>query len=132
MSPVIVDSCCWIDRLRGGRDIRQELLPLLRAGMLYNCGVIRAEVLRGIQSEQARDGLGAFFDIIPEIPCDAKMWREVSRVAWDLARREVHPPIPDLMIAQSSLRVGAVLVTFDAHFDEIPGLRLSKDLPLGP
>lgn len=129
MSPVIVDSCFWIDRLREGRDIRQELLPLLRAGMLYNCGVIRTEVLRGIISTQARNGLEAFFDIIPEIPSDTKIWRDVSRIAWELARGGDHPPIPDLLIAVSSIRIGAILVTFDAHFDRIPGLRLSENLP---
>jgi predicted nucleic acid-binding protein len=129
MRPVVVDSCFWIDRLRTGQDIRQELLPLLRAGMLYNCGVIRAEVLRGMKSPRARDGLESFFDIIPEIPSDSKIWREVSRLAWDLGRSGEHPPIPDLVIAVSCLRVGATLVTDDAHFDNIPGLRLSEELP---
>lgn len=129
MSPVIVDSCIWIDELRRGRDVRQMLLPLLRVGRLYNCGVVRAEVVRGIKSTRARDGLEAFFDIIPEIPSDAKLWRDVSRIAWDLARAGNHPPMTDLVIAVSSLRIGAILVTVDGHFNGIPGLRLSEDLP---
>ncbi len=110
-------------------DAQSFSLVFCGAGMLYNCGVIRAEVLRGIRSIQARDGLEAFFDVIPELPSDTKIWRDVSRVAWALARGGDHPPIPDLLIAVSSLRVGATLVTFDARFRRIPGLRLSENLP---
>ncbi len=71
VKPLLVDSAVYIDCLRRGRDIRQELLPHLRAGILYNSGVIRAEVLRSLKAPTVHDGMEAFFDIIPEIPTDA-------------------------------------------------------------
>ena len=126
---VIVDSCIWIGIMRQGRDPRQELMPLLRVGHLYNCGVIRAEVLRGMKVESRRRDLEAFFDIIPEVPTDAKIWRLVSNMGWTLARMGKTPPVTDLTIAACTMRARATLITADAHFDDIPGLNLSEDLP---
>jgi len=42
--PHLVDSAAYIDMMRAGKDPRQVLAPMLRAGLLYNCGVVRAEV----------------------------------------------------------------------------------------
>ena len=126
---VIVDSCIWIGFMRSGRDPRQELMPLLRAGHLYNCGVIRAEVLRGMKFEKRMRELEAFFDIIPEVPTDAKIWRQVSTMGWSLARLGKTPQVTDLTIAACAMRTRATLVTVDKHFDALPGLNLSATLP---
>lgn len=129
MTAILVDSACYIDLLRAGVDVRQKLLPAMRAGELYNCGVVRAEVLRGMKVPRFRDGMEAFFDIVPEVPTDARLWRHVSELGWQLGRAGKWPPVTDLVIAACALRVGAVLVSPDAHFEGIPVLRLSKSLP---
>ncbi len=129
MTPLLVDTAVYIDHLRAGEDIRQVLMPFLRAGVLFNCGVVRAEVLRGIKSPAARDGMLAFFDIVPEVPCDARLWRTVSQLGWQLGRAGKWPPVTDLAIAASALRAGARLVSPDNHFLDIPGLVVLKRLP---
>lgn len=129
MSAILVDSAVYIDLLRAQIDIRQRLLPFMRAGDLYNCGVVRAEVLRGVKTARIHDGLRDFYDIIPEVPCDAKLWREVSELAWTLQRQGKSPPVTDLAIAVCALRVDARLVSPDAHFQDIPGLTVLTELP---
>lgn len=129
MTPLLVDSAVYIDRLRAGVDVRQKLLPFLRAGNLYHCGVVRAEVLRGMKSSKTRDGMEAFFDVVPEVPLDARLWRAVSQLGWQLGRRGKWPPVTDLAIAACAIRVGATLVSPDAHFEDVPGLDLVTDLP---
>jgi predicted nucleic acid-binding protein len=129
MTNLVVDSSAYIDLLRAGVDVRQPLVPFLRSGKLYNCGVIRAEVLRGMKTPSALAGLEEFFDIVPEIPSDAKLWRQVSQLGWDLARKGKWPPVTDLIIAASCLRIGATLVTRDAHFQNIPRLKILQDIP---
>ena len=126
---LLVDSAVYIDLLRAGIDVRQRLLPALQAGELYNCGVVRAEVLRGIKSPRIRAGMEAFFDITPEVPTDAKMWREVSELGWELGRRGKSPPVTDLAIAACALRIRATLVSPDAHFTDVPSLSLRTELP---
>jgi predicted nucleic acid-binding protein len=125
----LIDSAAYIDLMRAGEDPRQVLAPLLRAGRLYSCGIVRAEVLRGIKIEKACRQMEQFFDIVPEIPADPRLWREVSQLGWDLGRRGKWPPVTDLAIAASALRINATLVSPDAHFQDIPNLPLTQSLP---
>lgn len=129
MTNLMVDSAAYIDLLRAGVDVRQLLVPYLRTAKLYNCGVIRAEVLRGVKVPAARKGLEDFFDIIPEVPTDAKLWRQVAHLGWDLGRKGKWPPVTDIAIAASCLRIGATLVSTDAHFQDIPGLNVIEKIP---
>lgn len=126
---LLVDSAVYIDLLRARVDVRQRLLPVLQAGALYNCGVVRAEVLRGVINPRIKAGMEAFFDITPEVPTDAKMWRQVSEMAWELERKGKQPPLTDLVIAACALRIRATLISPDAHFRDVPDLLLRTDLP---
>lgn len=128
----LVDSAAYIDLMRAGQDPRQVLAPLLRAGRLYNCGVVRAEVLRGIKIEHRSVQMEQFFDIVPEIPTDARLWREVSHLGWELGRRGKWPPVSDLAIAVAALRVRAVVISPDAHFRDVPGLEVYATLDEAP
>lgn len=127
MAAILVDSAWIIDRMREGQDFRQRLVSALRAGQLYNSGVVRAEVLRGIKAPKMRDAVSDFFDIVPEVPCDALLWRNVSELGWVLGRRGKWPPVTDLAIAACALRVGATVISPDAHFRDIPELMVRAD-----
>lgn len=107
----------------------QHLLPVLRAGALYNCGVVRAEVVRGIKSLKLKADMERFFDITPEVPTDARLWRTVSELGWTLGRAGKWPPVTDLVIAASAMRIRATLISLDAHFLDVPGLLLRGELP---
>ncbi len=125
----LLDSAAYLDLMRTGVDPRRLLFPLVRDARLYNCGVVRAEVLRGMKVPRQHDELEAFFDIVPEVPTDARLWRGVTELGWELARKGRTPPVTDLAIAACALRVNATLVSPDAHFKGIPGLRLVPTLP---
>ncbi len=129
MTNLLIDSAVYIGLLRSGVDVRQRLLPFLSGGHLYNCGMVRAEVIRGMISPKARDGMLAFFDLIPEVPADARLWHYVSMLGWELGRKGKWPPITDLVIAASAMRVEAQLVSPDAHFEDIPGLKKLTEIP---
>lgn len=125
----MVDSAVYIDRLREGHDIRQELMPYLFNGLLYNCGVIRCEVVRGFRDRRLKAEMLAFFDIVPEVPTTARLWQQVAEMAWTLDRTIGGSlPLTDMLIARCAMNVGAELVSPDAHFENIPGLRLRKTL----
>ena len=115
--------------MRSLKDPRQVLVPYMMAGELYNCGVVRAEVLRGIKQPQVLSGMEAFFDIVPEVPTDAKLWRKVTELGWKLGRQGQWPPVTDLAIAACAMRVGATLISPDKHFEGIDGLTVLKSLP---
>ncbi|MFZ4765531.1 MAG: PIN domain-containing protein [Roseimicrobium sp.] len=126
---LLVDSAAYIDLMREGHDPRQVLMPYMVAGELYNCGIVRAEVLRGMRQPRELADMEAFFDIVPEVPTDPKLWRKVSELGWKLGRKGKWPPVTDLAIAACALRVGATVVSPDKHFEDIEGLSILKSLP---
>lgn len=123
-APHLIDSAAYIDMMRAGQDPRQVLAPMLKAGLLYSCGVVRAEVLRGIREQKHYDQMEAFFNIIPEVPTNARFWRDVSQLGWKLGRKGKWPPVSDLAIATAALITKAILVSPDAHFLDVPELTL--------
>lgn len=127
--PILLDSAVYIDRLRAGHDIRQDLMPFLANGLLYNCGLIRAEVIRGFRDARLKSEMTTFFNIVPEIPVTARLWQQVAELAWSLDRTVGgHRPLSDILIAKCAMHVGAILVSPDRHFEEIPGLKLRTRL----
>ncbi len=128
-SPILVDTAIYIDRLRAEQDIRQELMPYLASGMLYNCGVVRGEVICGIKDLRLKAEMTAFFNIIPEVPTSGQMWKQVAELAWLLDRStKWRFPMTDIIIARCAMNVGAVLVSPDKHFLDIPGLKVRETL----
>jgi predicted nucleic acid-binding protein len=119
----------YIHWQRAGRDPRHVLHPWFVQGKLYQCGIIRAEYLRGLRNPEFRSSLEAFFDLIPEIPTDGKLWREATNLAWKLDRSGKVLPLTDVLIASCALRAGALLISPDRHFAGIEGLKWNESLP---
>jgi predicted nucleic acid-binding protein len=125
---MLVDSTVYIDLLRRGEDVPFLLKPALLGGQLLVCGVVRLEVLRGIRSVVVRDELSELFDLMTDVPTDARVWRKATDLAWTLDRRGAVLPLTDLVIASCALVFGATVVTNDPHFWQIPGLTVKKSL----
>lgn len=127
--PILVDSAIYIESLRTGKDIRQQLMPYVEQGLLFNCGVVRCEVIRGFKNLVRKKEIEDFFNIIPEVPTTARLWQEVAEVAWTLDRSlGGSRPITDVVIACSAMKVGAMLVSPDQHFQDIPKLKIRAEL----
>ena len=124
-----MDSTHYIEWLRNRTDFAHLLESWIRSQSLFICGIIRAEVIRGIISPKQRRRVEEFFELIPEIPTDSKIWNKVSDLAWRMDREGMILPLSDLIIAACAMRVGATVITLDQHFHEIPGLEYHEDLP---
>ncbi|HEY8903713.1 MAG TPA: PIN domain-containing protein [Chthoniobacterales bacterium] len=128
--PVLIDSNVYIDLLRQGLDPALELTGRISQLDLASCGIVRVEVLRGIKVEKVRSRLAAFFDVTQNVPTDNYLWEEAAELAWTLDRRGKVIPSTDILIACCARRIGATVLTADAHFSGIPGLRMRK-WPIG-
>jgi predicted nucleic acid-binding protein len=126
---LLIDSTIYIDWFRRRIDPRSILEPWIKARAVAICGIIRAEVLRGVIHPGQRNRIGALFDLLEEVPTDSGLWREVSDLAWQLDRRGVVLPLTDVAIAACSLRAGASLITTDEHFSSISGLNTLRAIP---
>lgn len=126
--PIMVDSAVYITYFRNSRDIRQDLMPYLASGMLYNCGIIRAEVIRGFKNHQLKNSMTDFFNIIPEVPTNARLWQQIAEMAWTIDRTiGGSVPLTDVVIARSAMLVDAALISPDQHFLSVTGLDLRSE-----
>ena len=101
----------------------RELEPIAHMRDIATCGVVRAEVARGLREEGLLKKFRARWDVMLYVPMDNKLWLEAENLAWQLDRRGVVLPLTDILIACCARRIGAVVLTFDKHFSHIPGLR---------
>lgn len=51
-----------------------------------------------------------------------KRWESTLILAWELDRKGIVLPLPDLHIAACAMHSGAVILTYDEHFQMIPGI----------
>ncbi|AHF90216.1 twitching motility protein PilT [Opitutaceae bacterium TAV5] len=54
--------------------------------------------------------------------------RRAARLAWEMDRRGDVIPLPDIVIGATALEHGAAVLTFDRHYQKIPGLTALSDL----
>lgn len=124
--PVLVDSNVFIDALRQGIDPMRVLLARFPLTDLVTCGVVKAEVLRGVKSLKARDRLAGLFGVMRYVQTNDRLWDDAWELAWSLDREGKILPLTDIVIASCALREGALVLTSDRHFDEIPKLNILR------
>ena len=121
-SPVLVDSSFYIHALRQGRDPLRELALTAAARDLAVCGVVRCEVGRGIRELRVLRRFQAFWDVMICVAADGKIWENVAETLWQLDRKGLTLPLPDVVVGCCARKIGAIVLTTDAHFSLIPGV----------
>jgi predicted nucleic acid-binding protein len=122
---VIVDTSVWIDFLVG-KDIATTaaLQRLIDNASAAYTGVVLAELMRGMRTEDERIGLdeelsGALFVEMKE-----STWRRAGAISGELDAQGQPIALTDIFIAALALDEGHELFTLDTDFERIPGLRL--------
>jgi predicted nucleic acid-binding protein len=125
---VLVDSSYYIT----WQKRRVDPLALLTALELdYDFainGIVWGEVLRGRSDPYLRDRYDRAFSLTRMLHLTAAGWQRVASLAWELDRRGEIIPLPDIIIGVTALEHGATVLTFDRHFEKIPGLVVVSDL----
>lgn len=123
-SDVLVDSNVLIDVIRNYGDPAPVLLGWAGNRNLATCGMVRVEVLRGVVSRKAHRSTSDFFDVMINVPCGGPLWNDAADLAWRLDRKGIVIPGTDVVIAACAMRIGAAILTSDAHFGRIDGLEV--------
>ena len=56
------------------------------------------------------------------IPTTNVVWENTAELAWQLDRQGKILPIQDIHIAACAMAINAVVLTYNQHFHEIPGI----------
>jgi len=129
-SPVLADSSYYMRMMREGRDPLRALALAGATRDLVICGIVRCEVGRALRPAKAREHFRAFWDVMINVPTDSRLWEDVEQTLWELDRQGIVLPLTDVLIGCSAKRVGAVVLTYDRHFYEIPGVRATDRLEI--
>ena len=119
---ILPDSNFYIGALRAGTD------PFLSfaSGIAEHdwefatCGMIALVVCRGLRDPNTLQRFG----VMIFLPTTNQIWERATQLAWALDRQGRILPAQDILIAAHALQADATVLTRNAHFSSIPGLRV--------
>jgi predicted nucleic acid-binding protein len=123
---VLVDSSFFIRLAMAREDPFAHLDEATELHEFAICGIVWVEVLRGRSEPALRRRYEERFATMVYLNSPARTWQRTAALARDLDQRGRVLPATDLAIAATAMDHGAALLTFDRHFDDIPGLTLIK------
>ena len=131
MRPIVIDTNAYTAFKRGEAAI---VSVLQHAPVIIVCATVLGELLGGFAAGQRqsanRSELTKFLNV-PRVKVVASTaaTADLYALVYAALRRKGKPiPTNDLWIAASSLEHGAALLTLDAHFQSIDGLRTGAQL----
>ncbi|HRG56340.1 MAG TPA: PIN domain-containing protein [Lacunisphaera sp.] len=127
-SLVLPDSSFYITATRAGRDPFLELSAKSDEYEYATCGMVQVEVLRGRHDPHLLRRFRDTFAVMIYIGTVNAIWERTAQLAWTLDRQGVIIPATDLLIAACALQADAAVLTYDQHFQQVPGLRVVDHL----
>ncbi len=125
---VLTDSNIYISALRRRQDPFIDLDGHADEWEFATCGLVTLEVIRGIRDLRLLARTRAGFSVMIFVPTSNAIWERAAHLAWSLDRQGMLIPATDLLIAATALQVDAAVLTFDAHFRQVPGLQVLERL----
>lgn len=125
---VLPDSNFYINCARAGLDPFVTLAARTDEWEFATCGMVVLEVCRGRSNPNLLKRFQERFAIMLYIAAGNSVWERAAQLAWSLDRQGIVLPAPDLLIAACALQAKAAVLTADAHFHRIPGLRVLDQL----
>jgi len=118
---VLIDTSAWLFALK--KDFHPAIKAriedrLLESDVAIN-GMIELELLGGTRSEKEYNRLKSRLEALYYVEADRSLWYLAAKFAFDLKRKGLNIPYPDIFIAASALKEEAVLIHADSHFDLI-------------
>ena len=127
MKKIILDTNAYAGLLAGDQDV---LSAISAAEIFYMyvfvLGELHAGFAGGAKKRENKDTLQRFLmkPSVKILNATTETAEVFGQVKFNLKRSGNPLPINDVWIAAHALETGSVVVTYDTHFESIPGLRL--------
>lgn len=127
MKTVLLDTNAVSAFFKGDQHV---LTCVANAERVYLSTIVLGELLAGFrlgnQFERNRALLDAFLacSTVEPLPVTTETADYYGRLFLALRKKGKPIPINDLWIAAQTMECGALLITFDQHFHDVPGLRV--------
>lgn len=126
--PVLADSSWYIHLFRQKKDPLLELNKVTDMRDSATCGMVVCEVGRGWRSQKVLNRYQEAWRDMLWVHSTVEVWNKTLRLCWELDRKGIVIPLQDVHIAACALEISAVILTFDDHFNLIPGVTATDTL----
>jgi len=118
---VLVDSSIWVSVFR--RDCREKIKKdveaLLENERIATNPIILTEILQGCRNNQEFEELFSMFSALRLVEFTEDFWEKCYKTAYELRRKGLNFPVPDIIIASSAIHYNLLLLHADSHFEEM-------------
>ena len=131
MRRVLLDTNAYSSLLAGDEDVLDTIADADRVFMsIFVLGELLAGFLGGNRRQENEARLDAFLrkPTVRILNATHETAHHFSSTKHDLRLRGTPIPINDVWIAAHALETGSLVVTYDRHFQQVPGLRLWNKL----
>ena len=126
MNRLIIDTSAYVRLGHGNTDIRDALDAAVRVYMsVIVLGELHSGFRGGSRKQEKLEDLSRFLAKarVETLSVTDETASVYGSMKTDLKRRGSDIPSNDIWLAAQAMENGAVLVTYDRHFDRVPGLR---------
>ena len=127
MKKIVLDTNAYTRLLTGDNDALEAVSSAETVYMsVFVLGELYAGFAGGARERENKDTLQRFLmkSTVKILNATSETAEVFGLVKFNLMKSGKPLPINDVWIASHALETGAVVVTYDAHFKSIPGLRL--------
>ena len=131
MRPLLIDTNAYTAFKRGDADVVEALSWADSVGVnSIVLGELLAGFAAGTREARNREELSRFLESprVQVMPVTTRTADNYAMVYAGLRRKGTPIPTNDLWIAASAMESGAALLTLDAHFSHVDGLRCGRRL----
>ena len=114
---ILLDTNVVIDMINNSQDAHWELL---NKEDVVVCGIVIAELYRGIKNAAEKNAVELFVNAVDELPLDSDAsgedWKKIGMFIADLRKSGLSGPFQDAVIAYLDIKYKTTLCTNDRHF----------------
>lgn len=123
---IFVDTCIWVEFFRSKSSKTDFLGNLLINNAIWTSGIIAFELLQGVKSLAEKSKIKDALSGLNYVELSYDLWQKAAELSLTLKKKGVSIPLSDIIIAAIAIENGLQVLSYDKHFEQIPGLQLYK------
>jgi predicted nucleic acid-binding protein len=117
----LIDTSVWILTLRknASEELQSSVREWIEDNVVITSGIIRVELFQGCRNERELQQLSDGMDGLISIGLTGHQYSDLAIKSFELRRRGITVPVPDLIIAMQAKISNSILVHADSHYEKI-------------
>ncbi len=128
-SGTLVDTSVWIDFFRGAPSIKNSLEKLIARDEIFTAGPVLYELLQGVRLPEEKKQVKEALLSTNYLEITSNDWEEAALLSSTLRAQGIALPMTDILIGHLAKARNLEVISFDPHFDQIPGIKHRKLTP---